>query len=284
MKIECPNCSFAGNIPDDKVLAKGVFATCPKCRTRFEIAGSPVPAPPVPAPQATVVCPKCAVSQESADICIACGIVFAKYNRAQELKEQARVSEPRPDLPPPLPESGRPGNRGVFFAVALALLALLVWFFFTPHLAVRSMRAAAGERNAAKLSSHVNFPALKESLKASFNAKIAAETAKEKESNPFAALGAAMAAAFISPLIDALVTPESLAMIVQGDKPRLGMGKNESRKSAPDTETSMSYESLNSFVVTIRKKNDPNGETMGLVFNRDGLLSSWKLTALRLPL
>lgn len=276
MKICCPSCNFTGNVPDDKVIAQGVFATCPKCRTRFEITASPVPAP-----QVTVVCPKCAVSQESGDICISCGIVFSKYLKAQEMKEQA-LSDPQPDLPPVHPESGQPGNKVVLLAAALSLLAA-VWFFYTPHLAVRSMRAAAQERDAAKLSSRVNFPALKESLKASFNAKIAAETAKEKESNPFAALGAAMAAAFISPLIDALVTPESLAMIMQGDKPQLGMGKKDAPKAAPDTETSMSYESLNSFVVTIKKKNDTQ-EPVGLVFNRDGLFSSWKLSAIRLPL
>jgi len=278
MRIECPNCSFAGNAPDDKVIARGVFATCPRCRTRFEIS-----APPGPAPQATVVCPKCAASQEGGEICSSCGIVFAKYSRAQELKEQARVSEPQPDLPPPLPESGNSANRGVFFAIALALLALLVWFFFTPHMAVKGMRTAAEERNAARLSQYVNFPALKENLKASINAKIAAETAKANESNPFAALGAAMAAAFISPLIDALVTPESLAMIMQGDKPQLGMGKKDAPRSDPDTETAMSYEGLNSFVVTVRKKSAPN-EPVGLIFTRDGLFSSWKLSAIRLPL
>lgn len=279
MKICCPNCNFTGTAPDDKVLAPGVFATCPKCRTRFELSAPPPPAPPRPAPPA-VVCPKCGARQEVGETCVGCGIVFAKYNRAQEAR--ASAGEPEPAAPPP-PDRESPRGMLVPAAAALLVLAAVAWFFFTPHLAMRGMRAAVEERDSARLSGYVNFPAVKENLKASFNAKIAAETAREKD-NPFAGLGAALAAAFISPLIDALVTPESLAMIMKGDKPEMDKGKGAPRKSPSDVETSMAYEGVNSFVVTIRKKNDPNGETVGLVLNREGLLSSWKLTAIRLPL
>lgn len=286
MKICCPNCSFTGTVPDDKVIAPGMFATCPKCRTRFELSAPAPPEPPRPAPSrpsppaAVVVCPKCGASQEGVEICAGCGIVFAKYTRGQAARA---AGEPEAAASPTPPERGAPRSMLLPAAAILLGLAAVVWFFFTPHIAVRGMRAAAEERNAARLSGYVNFPALKENLKASLNARIAAETAREKD-NPFAGLGAALAAAFISPLIDALVTPESLAMIMQGDKPEPGKAKKSPSKSDPDTETTMSYEGVNSFVVTIRKKNDPKGETMGLIFNRDGLLSSWKLTALRLPL
>lgn len=164
-----------------------------------------------------------------------------------------------------------------------AVLALFsVWFFFTPHLAVSTMKSAAEARDAAKLSSHVNFPALKESLKASFNAKLASEVTKEKDGDPFSALGAAMAAAFINPMIDALVTPESLAMMMKGDKPQPGTNAAASTKSDTDVNTAMSYESFDRFVVTVKKKGEAS-DPIGLVFNRDGLFS-WKLSAIRLPI
>ena len=35
MKIICPQCGFGREVPDDKVPAKSVFATCPKCRFKF---------------------------------------------------------------------------------------------------------------------------------------------------------------------------------------------------------------------------------------------------------
>ncbi|GEM_PF-264305 len=279
MKICCPNCSFTGNAPDDRVIAPGVIATCPKCRTRFQLAAPPPP-PPV-ATVATVVCPKCSARQEGVESCAVCGIVFAKYSRAQEARASAMDPEPFP--PPPPPETDSPRGRLVPAAALLAIL-VAVWFFFTPHLAVRGMRAAAEERDSARLSAYVNFPALKENLKASFNAKIAAEAAKQQDAGPFAQLGAAMAAAFISPIIDMMVTPESLALIMKGDKPEPGKAKGETRNPPAEIESSMAYEGLNRFVVTIMKKNEPKGETMGLVFSREGLFSSWKLTGLRLPL
>ncbi len=144
------------------------------------------------------------------------------------------------------------------------------------------MKSAAEARDAAKFSSYVNFPALKDSLKASFNAKMVLEVQKKKDGNPFAALGVAMAAALINPMIDALVTPESLAMMMKGEKPGPGRNTTAPPQSEPNTETAMSYESFDRFIVTIKKKEEA-GEPIGFVFKRDGLFS-WKLSAIRLPI
>jgi hypothetical protein len=173
-------------------------------------------------------------------------------------------------------------SRKIKISIAALFAVFSVWFFFTPYLAVNSMKSAAEARDAAKLASHVDFPALKESLKATFNARLAAEVAKGKQGNAFPALGAAMAAAFINPMIDALVTPESLAMMMKGEKPQSGKDGAPPRESDPGTDTSMSYEGFNRFVVAVRKKGEA-GEPVAFVLKRDGLLS-WKLSAIRLPL
>jgi hypothetical protein len=278
MKIECPNCKFAGNAPDDLIAEQPVFATCPKCKTKFEVSRLAVPEQ-----KPVFSCPKCGVSQNSADSCINCGLVFAKYYKAQEMKEpQPQENDEIPTSAPPQEESKSPRYNFKLLLLIPICVAIGVWFYFTPHLAVRGMKSAATARDSAKLSSYVNFPALKEDFKASLNAKLAAEMSKEKEANPFAALGAAMAAAFISPLVDALVTPESLALIMQGDKPLLGKSKPQAQKTDTDTDTSMAYEGFNRFVVTVRKK-DTTLEPISLVFNRDGLFT-WKLSAIRLSL
>ncbi len=163
-----------------------------------------------------------------------------------------------------------------------AVIAFSTWFYFTPHLAVSGMKSAAEAKDAAKLSGYVNFPSLKESLKANFNAKLASVVAKEADGNPFGALAGLLVAAFINPMIDALVTPESLAMMMRGEKPQLNMNTAQSKPSESDSDTSMSYESFDRFVVTFKKKGSAD-EAMGLVFNRDGMFS-WKLSALRLPM
>jgi hypothetical protein len=177
-------------------------------------------------------------------------------------------------------------------SIAIVFVAFSTWFYFTPYLAVSAMKSAAEAKDAAKLSDYVNFPAVRDSLRASFNAKLAAEVPKGSDNNPFSALGAAMAAAFINPMIDALVTPESLAMMMKGEKPK--PANNSAQSSSPESEvvasessesnddTSMSYENFDRFVVTVKKK-DSAEEPFGLVFNRDGIFS-WKLSALRLPI
>lgn len=170
----------------------------------------------------------------------------------------------------------------VKLSLAIFLTVFGVWLFFTPHLAVSGMKSAAEGRDAAKLSSYVNFPALKESLKATFNAKLASDVTKKDDGSPFTALGAAMAAAFINPMIDALVTPESLAMMMKGDKPQPGKSGTQSPQSDSSADTSMSYESFNRFVVSVKKKGE-TGEPVHLVFDRDGLFS-WKLSAIRMPI
>ena len=173
-------------------------------------------------------------------------------------------------------------NAKTKLSVAILFVVFTTWFYFTPYLAVSGMKSAAEAKDAAKLSGYVNFPAVKESLKASFNAKLASQVAKEKDGNPFGALGAALAAAFINPMIDALVTPESLAMMMKGDKSQPAKTAAQSKPAESDADTSMAYESFDRFVVTVKKRGSTD-EPLGLVFNREGTFS-WKLSSLRLPI
>jgi len=147
------------------------------------------------------------------------------------------------------------------------------------------MKEAAENRDADRLSKYVDFLALKESLKANFNAMMATEVSNNMSDNPFEAFGAALAAAFINPMIDNLVTPESLAMMMKGKKPAIENTnkKNKKDKSNTDenTETKMNYDNFNSFIVTF-KGNGSSEDPVKMIFKRHGIVS-WKLTALRLP-
>lgn len=172
-------------------------------------------------------------------------------------------------------------NLKTKISITLLFVAFCTWFYFTPHLAVSEMKSAAKTRDAAKLSSYVNFPALKVSLKNSFNSKLALDVMKENDGNPFAS-GTALAALFINPMIDALITPESLANLMRGDNPQRAPKTEQAKSPNSDTVTSMSYESFDRFVVTV-KKVDTTEEPISLVFDRSGMFS-WKLSALRLPL
>lgn len=54
-------------------------------------------------------------------------------------------------------------------------------------------------------------------------------------------------------MIDALVTPESLAMVMKGEKPEPA-AKATKTKSDQDVDIAMSYEAFDRFVVTVKKK------------------------------
>lgn len=126
------------------------------------------------------------------------------------------------------------------YGIAITAIAAVfsVWLYFTPYIAANNMEKAAKANDSATLSSYIDFPLVKENLKANFNAIIATELAKKKTGDSSDALVAAMATAFISPMVDALVTPENLAMIMQGNKPNLGKSNPSTEKKAsgaPDT-------------------------------------------------
>ena len=160
-----------------------------------------------------------------------------------------------------------------------------IGFYFTPHIAVYNMKKAADNKDVETLSDYVDYPAFRESLKANFNAMMASEVAKSKNNNLFEALGAALAAAIINPMIDSLVTPESLAMLMKGEKPQMentrSGSRTESSHSEADTKMSMEYDGINRFVVKVKGK-DSSEDPVKLIFKRKGIIS-WKLSALRLP-
>lgn len=168
---------------------------------------------------------------------------------------------------------------------ALAFLALLLaigfgaWLYFTPQLALASMRDAAAARNAGELSSYVDFPAVRESLKVVVQSKMAA-VAKDP-TNPLLALGASLAAGFADPVIDNLVTPQSLALMLSGVPPTMLASGAETSSPASMVETTTRYDGLNTYVATVRRKDWP-WPPVELEMRREGL-ASWKLAAIRLP-
>ena len=174
-------------------------------------------------------------------------------------------------------------KRSMKFVVVSVMLLVGTAFYFTPYYAVHHMRKAAEARDATTLAAYVDFPAFKESLQGQFSTLVAAQGGQSPEQHPFAALGTTLATALISHMIDALVTPESLAMLMRGVTPHLGNASKPGYTigDAATVDISMAYESVNCFVVTIRRKGAPEGP-LRLVLHRQHLVS-WKLSALRLP-
>lgn len=162
----------------------------------------------------------------------------------------------------------------------LITIALLASFYMSPHIAANNMRMALEAKDADKVSEYVNYPLLKENLKASFG-EFLGEQSSESNSE-FESIATAFTGLLVDSMIDELVTPENLSLLLKGDeKLNNGSAGNLASSAEDQTVTSMSYEDFNTFVISLSQKDRPE-ENVQLVFGREGI-AGWKLKALRLP-
>ncbi|NLF52987.1 MAG: DUF2939 domain-containing protein [Thauera phenolivorans] len=179
----------------------------------------------------------------------------------------------------------------------VAMLAIGGWYYATPYLAIAEMRRAAQDGDATGFAARVDFPAVRASLKADLQARIGGELAPELRDNPFAALGAALAGSMAGVLVDALVTPEGVAMLLRGvmpeagERPEAGEGRepvpgqarspraaDEDRREPAIVERG--YTGWNRFEFVVAAAETPD-DTVRFIMRRHGL-ADWKLSAIDL--
>ncbi len=171
----------------------------------------------------------------------------------------------------------------VALGVAAGLFA--IYLAAAPYVTVYQMKSAAENHDGEALSDHIEFSSVRQSLKDQINVMFAKTMAEDEDlkDNPFAALGAALAGVMVDKMVDAYVTPAGITQLMAGEKPQLeaeqgdGGGGTTERELLSDA--SMSYESLNKFVVKVKDEDGGEGK---FVLRRQGI--SWKLTDIIIPL
>lgn len=117
MKITCPGCQWSAEVPDEKMPAGGVTATCRNCQVKF-----PVSRESVSIPEPEFFCPQCGTGQAVSDTCIHCHIIFAKYAEKQRIKEL---------IPPvdnePLIQTNYRSSKIVWAVIGLLVVAGLIY-------------------------------------------------------------------------------------------------------------------------------------------------------------
>lgn len=157
------------------------------------------------------------------------------------------------------------------------------WFYFSPHLTVYGMQQAAERQDAQELSKHIDFPAVKASLKIELQQQLAKQLQKETQAgNPFAGLGIVFAEQYINSALDSYISPESLASIMQGRSPNPQKQASIQQNPESHSKISMEYKSYNSFIVRIQENKSKQTDTLNLIFSRDGF-ANWKLSAIEIP-
>jgi hypothetical protein len=158
--------------------------------------------------------------------------------------------------------------------------------YASPYITLHSMRSAMMEKDADSFASNVDFPALRESLRAQFvtmmQSRMSNDTALKND--PFAGFGMMLGVGVANQFIDAMVTPAGVMqlMINAGSQPsakRTDPAASSDAAKTKLTDYSVHYRSWSTVSVTGRQDED---ESVALTFKRSGLWS-WKLTSVVLP-
>lgn len=151
-----------------------------------------------------------------------------------------------------------------------------------PYLTIYFIKSAVTEKNPEKLAEYIDFPLLRQNLKDQLNAKVLTSAATELESSPLATLAAGLATKIVDGVVDTLITPNSLAKVMEGKNPTKASqteSTSQSEKKELFKDAKLSYDSINRFSILVPYD---QGQEARFILVRNGL--HWKLTNLIVPL
>lgn len=167
------------------------------------------------------------------------------------------------------------GGKWRIAAVAAALIVIpssSLWYFESPAWTLKGMKDAAQSQDADALNAYIDYPALRDSLKAELMARMMAKAQKDKSG--FGALGMAVGSAMMGPMIDELVSPAGMRVALLANRPE-NTAPAASALHVPERPLIV-RRNFSEFLVTTKDQPDS-----GLVFKRHGF--SWMLSGVELP-
>lgn len=106
-------------------------------------------------------------------------------------------------------------HRSRDILIGIAIVAAAVTSYASPYWTLREMRNAIAEKDADAFSSHVDFPALRESVRAQVMIAMQARLGTpEMKGNALAGLGMLLGMALINQVIDTIVTPAGVMTLM----------------------------------------------------------------------
>lgn len=161
-------------------------------------------------------------------------------------------------------------------AAAAVIVSGGIWYFASPSYAMMQLRDAALEGNADELGDSIDFPAVRESLKADLRAELAKEVVND-DGEGLRSFGSMIAMAMVDGLVEGFVTPESLEAMIKN-----GHFKDPEKpdSAAADQLADWSIERTGFSRFTATPDAPDGGKVPSLIFERDGL--SWKLIRIKL--
>lgn len=159
-----------------------------------------------------------------------------------------------------------------------------IYLYVSPYIILNNIKKAAEQGDADKLSGYIDFPSVKQSMKDQVKAFMIEEIAASEQEDGFEALGTMLATAMVDPIIDGVVTPDGVALMLQGQELDIGLNKKSESKPEPkdrDIDYKTSYLSFNRFKVQINDEDDAE-KSIDVIMHRYWF--SWKVTRISFSL
>lgn len=177
---------------------------------------------------------------------------------------------------------------------AAVVIAVGAYWYWSPYLAMNSMKTAAQKQDADAFNEYVDYPRLRESFKGQFGAKMADVLGSKTSGGSDAeragsAFGAILGMAFVDKLIDAMVRPEMVMKAWSAGRLQTPGKANEAGAESGAKKAEVRWVVERKGVDRILAygaasedaASDPE-KRFGFVFERSGV-ASWKLVEVRLP-
>lgn len=174
--------------------------------------------------------------------------------------------------------------KKITIVAAVAAIALAASAYASPYYALHQIKMALAERNAEALAAHVDFPALRASVKTQLETSMARSIeATAGSGNPLAALGQSIASAMLGKMVDTMVSPAGVVALVNKSAVS-AQADTDGKADAPadgarqKADYAAGYAGLNTFVVRAK---DGNAQDGALVLQRHGVWG-WKLSSIEI--
>lgn len=169
---------------------------------------------------------------------------------------------------------------------AAAVVVFGVAWAAAPMLAAQALIRAAKAGDERKIERLVDFPSLRESLKAELNTELVARMNRDPRvaDSGLGGLGMMLAPMILSGAVDAVVTPGMVAQMVRTaeapDPTRRADPDPVDKADGDDIHQAWGYRSLDEFAVTLTDRDRPD-DRLALILERRGLFA-WQLAAVDL--
>lgn len=153
--------------------------------------------------------------------------------------------------------------------LALAALVAGGWIVLSPYWTLHRLREAVVARDAAKVSSFVDFPVLREDLKSDLTVAMMAKAGDGGDA--MNAVGMGLGMMMVGGMVEQFVSPAGVQMLLAGD----------GRAEVPDLQNADDFEIVRDGISTFRVRSISEPDKASVVFTRHGL--GWVVTGVEFP-